>query len=233
MNIKRDRLDLERRIRAALAEQAKIITPATLRQPELPRPRRHPAPLVVAIVVVVLLLGGSLGATAFRAPESAQSRAARVPSVPVGEQLPSSSGYVDIEGAHIPILSGWTATELEPLPGARQLCVTDTGDPGQNCASGMLITIGSTVEGYTARVTTAPPDLCLGARQYMSYDSGVTVSDRPAGHYQIWCDTAGLTGDYWQLIDRTLTIATPLSDRPDVYARLVDEIDLGAWAHQP
>lgn len=227
--------DIADKVRAALSEQAAGITPATLRHPDLPRPRRRrpPAPLVVAALVVALLVGGSIGMTAFRSPDPAQALATRVPTVTVGAVLPTSGGVTFVDGIKIPTPPGWTVTELTPRAGARQVCLAEAGHPTAGCASGMVLTIAATADGRTAAITTRPPDLCPGAKQIMTYHPAVTIDNRPAVAYQIQCDGRGPVAEYWQLTDQTLSISTPLAGDPETYAHIIAGIDLRGWAHQP
>lgn len=227
--------DIERKVRAALTEQASEITPATLRHPDLPRPRRLglPAPLIVAALVVALLVGGSVSMTVFRGPDTAQALATRVPTVTVGAVLPASGGATVVDGIKIPTPAGWTVTELMPRAGARQVCLTDAGRADATCAGGMAFTIAATANGQTAAIATRPPDLCPGAMQIMTYHPAVTIDKRPAVEYQIQCDGRGDTAGYWQLADQTLSISTPLTGDPETYEHIVAGIDLQGWAHQP
>lgn len=226
--------ETEDKVRAALAEQAAGITPATLRHPDLPRPRRRrpPAPLVMAALVVALLVGGSIGMTAFRSPDTAQALATRVPTVTIGAVLPTSGSVTVIDGIKIPTPPAWTVTELTPRAGARQVCLTKADQGGTSCARGMVFTIAATANGQTAAITTRPPDLCPGAKQIMTYHPAVTIDKRPAVKYQIQCDGRGNTAEYWQLTDQTLSISTPLTGDPETYEHIIAEIDLRGWAHQ-
>lgn len=226
---------IEDKVRAALTEQAAAITPATLRHPDLPRPRRRrpPAPLLVAALVIALLVGGSIGMTAFRSPDTAQALATRVPTVTVGAMLPASGGVTVVDGIKIPTPPGWAITELKPRAGARQVCLAEAGHADTGCASGMVFTIAATADGQTAAITTRPPDLCPEAKQIMTYHPAVAIDKRPAVEYQIQCDGRGNTAEYWQLADQTLSISTPLTSDPETYTHIIAGIDLRGWAHQP
>lgn len=225
---------IEDKVRAALSEQTNAITPATLRHPELPKPRRHllPVPVMVAALIAAMLIGGSIGMAAFRDTGTALAAAQRVPSVTAGATLPSQADQTIVDGIAIPTPPGWSVIEMEPRPGARQVCLATAGEAGDDCANGMTFMIASTVDGVTATIATQPPDLCRGATQVMTYNPAAVLDGRAAVQYRIQCDGEGPTAEYWQLADQSLSISTPLAVVPQTYAEIIAGIDLSGWAHQ-
>lgn len=227
--------NIEDKVRAALREAADTITPATLRQPDLPRPRRHhlAIPLVVATAVICVLAGVGIGAAVNRTPAPSQD-AASAPSVQPGTTLALSHGAADVDGIAIPIPSGWTITEMAPLSNARRLCITDAaGSNTQTCTTGMVVIVASTAaNGTAAFIPTRIPTVCK-ANQVVLYEPNARLDTRPAVVYTSRCDGTGPTSIYWQLADSSLTITSPMSDHPEKYESIVNSIDLSNWTHRP
>lgn len=227
--------NVEDKVRAALREAANSITPATLRQPELPRPRRRrvATPLVVATAVVCVLAGIGIGASVNRTPAPSQAPAA-APTVQPGTTLGLSHGVANVDGIAIPVPSGWTITEMTPQFDARRLCITDTSRlDTQTCSTGMVVIVAATTaNGSAAFIPTRVPTVCK-KNQVVLYEPNARLDTRPAVTYTSRCDGTGPTSIYWQLADSSLTITSPMSDTPEKYENIVNGIDLSNWTHRP
>lgn len=227
--------DIEAKVRAALREQAETITSATLRNPDLPRPRRRRlAPLVVSgMVVVGVLAGVSVGVTVGRAPAVDQDVLSAA-AVRPGTTLPVSNGYANVDGIEIPVPMGWTVSEMASEPAARQLCLADQlASEDDTCTSGMVFTVAVTrAGGGAAPIATHVPDVCPGGHQIMTYEPDVRVDSRPAVKYRSQCNGFGPVADYWQLDDSSLTISTPMTEKPDKYDAIVKGVNLKNWTHR-
>lgn len=226
---------LEDRIRAALREQTDQITAASVRYPDLPRPRRRVgSSLVLAAVVAALLCGVFIGASiTTRNSGSAAGPGDTSASVTGGVSV--GDGALRIDGIAVLIPAGLHVEGPSAVQTGRRFCLTGqdpAGTADTTSCNGITLTIAnSRADGSADVLPTDIPKMCTGEPQILTLTNDASIGGRPASQFRTQCNGQGPGAYYWQLTDSSLTISTPLGMFTDEANQIARNIDLTGWTH--
>ncbi|MGH3261865.1 MAG: hypothetical protein ACRDNS_07720, partial [Trebonia sp.] len=185
--------DLESQIRAALHAEVASITPATLRHPLMPRPKRRAASPLAAVVAVITLCAVSAGTAAvvYSSRGGTESHTAAATAV-------VTDGVLHIAGITMPVPDGWSVRALPRRASGTSLCLTppnptkSEADPAHPTCDGITLTVADTArDGTASTLPFAGAGSCpAGQPHTLTYDDeGVTLGGRRADLFKSSCGT--------------------------------------------
>lgn len=222
----------EDRLRAAIADDLRGVTPGTLRRPTLPaaveRTSRKRV-LAVAVVAVAVLAVCGVGVVVTR------SRTDAAPVTVTGSQI-------SVQNAIVPIPQGLTAIPVEdPAASFYHYCLVWPGTslgPDNDCvvAGGIDVRVAKVdADGNAAAIPGLLPPRCPEMAQTWPSRTDSAIGSVKADLLSIVCgpdQNASPNSLFWMLADRTLIIQSPFDgDLQEAATRLAAEVDLDDWPH--
>lgn len=229
----RSRDNLERLVAAALTEQAALITPGTLRHPDMPRrpgPLRRWRPAILVAVAVLIAGGGwAIGQHAAQSGTVAVSAAGQASPAgpPPGSPLAISRGRADVLGVRFDVPAGWAGYEMPAPAAARRVCLTAHPPAGAETCPDVTVTIAQAVSTppLPMQVITSCPDKQIT----LLYFEQTTIAGQAAQRYQMGCGNRGPWSYFWQLTDQALTVHSTAAVDIHQAQTIVSSINTTQW----